>query len=75
MGNRAANIRAVRRDPAEFTDRQIEQLIAFGRREAELIRQLARAYRNGDKEAAWQLAGEAAELEVEVDRDVPPEAA
>jgi len=49
----------VERTPAdELSDHQIEQLMAFGRREAELVDQMEAAARAGDRALVWQLAEE-----------------
>jgi hypothetical protein len=51
-----ARIRAVRIPVAELTNHQIEVLMTFGRREAELIDQMEAATRAGDRALVWQLA-------------------
>jgi hypothetical protein len=41
-----------------MTDHQIEQVMDFGRREAELIDRLEAATRAGNRELAWDLSQE-----------------
>ncbi len=59
-------IRVVRRDPAELSDRQIETLIGFGRREAELVDSLVEATRAGDHDAVWAISQAIARVEDQV---------
>jgi len=59
-------IRAVRHDPAELTDTQIETLMAFGRREAELLAELQSAVETDDRELAWQIAQALIQVEDQV---------
>jgi hypothetical protein len=61
-------IRVARRDPAELSDSQIEQLMGFGKRESDLIAELEAATRAGDRELAWQLAEALVRLEDEAAR-------
>lgn len=51
-----ARIRVVRRAVEELSDVQIEQLMNFGKREADLIDEMEAAARVGDKNLLWQLA-------------------
>jgi hypothetical protein len=47
----------VERTPAhELSDAQIEKLMGFGKREADLIDQIEEAARAGDRDLCWQLA-------------------
>jgi hypothetical protein len=47
----------VERIPAEeLSDHQIEQLMAFGKRENDLIDEMEAATRAGDRARVWQLA-------------------
>jgi hypothetical protein len=50
------NLRVERRPAEELTDAQIEQLMTFGSKEAELIDDLEAATRAGDKDLVWQIA-------------------
>jgi hypothetical protein len=50
------HLRVVRRPVEELSDQQIEQLMAFGKREAELITEMEAAVRSGDRNLVWQLA-------------------
>jgi hypothetical protein len=52
----APRLRVVRRAADELSDQQIEQLMAFGKREAELLDQMEEATRAGDRDAVWRLA-------------------
>jgi hypothetical protein len=56
MPNPTSRIRIERRRVADLSDSQVEALIGFGRREAELLEQLEAATRAGDKDLAWQIA-------------------
>jgi hypothetical protein len=49
-------IRVERIPAAELSDYQMEQLMAFGKREADLIDEMEVATRNGDRNLVWQLA-------------------
>jgi hypothetical protein len=60
------NLRVVRREPAELTDHQIEQLMDFGRAEAALVDEMEAAARVGDKNLVWQLAEELVRMQDEV---------
>jgi hypothetical protein len=51
-------VRAEFKSVAEMTDHEIERIIEFGRREAELIDRLEIATRAGDRELAWELSKE-----------------
>jgi hypothetical protein len=47
----------VERIPAEeLSDHQIEQLMSFGKREADLFDQMEEAARAGDRNLVWELA-------------------
>ena len=48
-------IRAERRSVDELSDRQIEELMAFGKREAGLIDDMEAAVRRGDRDGLWAL--------------------
>ena len=52
----APRLRVIRRAADELSDQQIEQLMSFGRREAELLDQMECAVRSGDRNLTWQLA-------------------
>jgi hypothetical protein len=52
------HIRLQRRPAEELTPSQIEILMEFGRREADLIDELEVAARAGDRERVWVLAQE-----------------
>jgi hypothetical protein len=54
--NNTPRLRVVRRAVEELSDGQIERLIDFGRREADLIAQMEEATRNGNRSLVWQLA-------------------
>ena len=49
-------IRAERIPADELTDAQIERLMEFGCREANLIDEMEAAVRSGDRNLTWQLA-------------------
>src|SRR4051794_23410977 len=49
------NISVVRRAAEELSDEQIERLMDFGRREADLIEQMEAAARDGDRDLVWQI--------------------
>ena len=54
----------VKRIPAEdLSDHQIERLMEFGRREADLIEQMEEAARTGDRGKLWRLAEELVRLQ------------
>ena len=52
----STRIRAVQRAAAELSDDQIERLVNFGKREADLIDEMEAAARVGDRNLVWQLA-------------------
>jgi hypothetical protein len=52
----APRLRVVRCPVDELSDQQIEQLMSFGRREAELLDRMEAATRAGDRDAVWQIA-------------------
>jgi hypothetical protein len=52
----APDLRVVRREAAELSDREIERLMDFGKREAELIGDMEQAVRAGDRNLVWQIA-------------------
>lgn len=62
-----------RRSIDELSDAQIEQLMAFGKREAELLEEIEAAVRVGDRNLVWQLARALCQIEDEVSG--PPPAA
>ena len=64
----AAHIRVERIPAAELTDHQIECLMNFGRREADLIDQMEAAARTGDRDRVWELAEELVSLQDEVEQ-------
>ena len=47
----------------ELSDNEIEQLMNFGRREADLIDEMTAAVRAGDRNLVWQLARALSDLE------------
>jgi hypothetical protein len=49
-------IRVERRPPEDFSDHQIETLMNFGKREADLINEMDAAVQVGDRNLVWQLA-------------------
>jgi hypothetical protein len=53
---RVPRIRAAARPPEEWTESQVETILAFGRREGEIIDQIVDATRCGDRNLCWQLA-------------------
>ena len=55
---RLVTIHVERGSVADMTDSQIETLMSFGRREAELIDELEDATRAGDRDRAWRLSEE-----------------
>jgi hypothetical protein len=57
----------------ELSDHQIETLMAFGRREADLIEQMEAAARDGDRDLVWQIAQALCRIEDEAKQ--PPSAA
>jgi hypothetical protein len=48
-------LHVVRRAVEELSDAQIERLMNFGKREADLIDEIAAAARAGDRNRVWQL--------------------
>jgi hypothetical protein len=56
-------IHVVRVPAEELTDAQIDQLMAIGRREADLIDEIEAAVRADDRALVWQLAQALCELE------------
>lgn len=76
MRKPVTRIRVMPRAADELTDSQIETLMNFGKREAELIDELEAATRNGDRDLAWQIAQALCRIEDEArKRPEPPEAA
>jgi hypothetical protein len=63
--NAASRLRPVRREAGELSDTQIEKLLEFGRREAEIIDELVDATRADDRDHVWQLARTLVEIEDE----------
>ena len=61
----ARHVRVQRRPVDELSDAQIETLISFGRREAEVIDEMVAAVRVGDRNLVWQLAEALLRLEDE----------
>lgn len=71
-----SRIRAIKKTAHELTDSELERLMSFGRREAELIDELEEATRNGDRDLAWQIAQTLVRVEDEaLRRPQPPQAA
>jgi hypothetical protein len=66
----SARIRVDRRPAAELSDDQIERLMDFGRREAQLIDEMTAAVAVGDRALTWQLAEALAKLQGEA-REIP----
>jgi hypothetical protein len=64
-----AKIRAVRKDPDEMTDGEIEAFMNLGRQEARLIEELEHAARNGDRNLCWEIATALCELRDKVDQE------
>jgi hypothetical protein len=56
-------LHVVRRAAEELSDSQIERLMDFGRREADLITEMAEAARAGDRNLVWQLAQALVDIE------------
>jgi hypothetical protein len=50
------SIRVERVPAEELSDHQLERLMAFGRREADLIDEMEAAARVGDRDSVWRLA-------------------
>jgi hypothetical protein len=60
-----SRLHAVRREPDELSVEQIDRLIAFGRREAELIDEMTAASRAGDEPRVLEIVGELVRIEDE----------
>jgi len=58
-------MRVVRRSTEDLTDSQIEQLMTFGRREADLLDKLEAATRAGDRNLVFEIAQVFCQLEEE----------
>jgi hypothetical protein len=56
-------LRVVRRAVEELSEAQIEQLMNFGKREADLIDEMVAAARAGDRNLVWQIAQAMVEIE------------
>jgi hypothetical protein len=56
-------LRVVRRAIEELSEAQIEQLMNFGKREADLIDEMVAAARAGDRNLVWQIAQAMVEIE------------
>jgi hypothetical protein len=56
-------LRVVRRAVEELSEAQIEQLMNFGKREADLIDEIVAAARAGDRNLVWQIAQALVEIE------------
>ena len=54
-----------RRRVEELSDRQIQELMDFGKREAEIIDRLEAAVREGNRELAWEISEELVAVEDE----------
>jgi hypothetical protein len=53
-----ARIRLERIPAGELSDDEIQRLMAFGRREAELLDEMEAAARAGDRNQVWRIAEE-----------------
>jgi hypothetical protein len=59
-------LRVVRRAVEELSEAQIEQLMNFGKREADLIDEMVAAARAGDRDLVWQLAQALCDIEDQI---------
>jgi hypothetical protein len=73
MPKATGRLRIVRKAVEDFSDTEIEKLMDFGRREADLLEEMEAAVRTGDRELVWQLAK--ALVEIEDQSRTPPGAA
>ena len=62
-----AKLHVVRRAIGELSDNEIERLMDFGKREADLIDEMTAAARAGDQNLVWQLARSLCEIEDRVE--------
>jgi hypothetical protein len=67
-----ARIRVERVPADELSDHQIQRLIEFGKREAELIDEMEAATRAGDRNLVWQLAEELVHFQDEAQQVAKP---
>lgn len=64
-------VRVVRCAAEELDDAQIERLMDFGKREADLIEQMEAATRDGDRDLCWQIAQELCRIRDEAHQEPP----